>query len=162
MEENKNVELQDQQSTAENLQEDTQELLNDRSEEIQEEEEHKPSSNGRFLLWILAGVYLLYTSYTLCMGYISGDEESNIGFMLIGIVFAVIAVGLLVTSVRNLLSGDKLKRAKAAKDAAMEAAAGGELKKENAGISEQHKSMSIAERANLAKRLEDEEEDKEE
>lgn len=161
MEENKNVELQEQ-STAENLQEETQELLNDQNEEIQEaEKEHKPSSNGRYLLWILAGVYLLYTAYTLCMGYISGDKESNIGFMLIGIVFAVIAVGLLVTSVRNLLSGDKLKRAKAAKDAAVEAAAGGELKKENSAVSEQHKSMSIAERANLAKRLESEEEDKE-
>lgn len=161
MEENKNVELQEQ-STAENLQEETQELLNDQNEEIQEEEkEHKPSSNGRYLLWILAGVYLLYTAYTLCMGYISGDKESNIGFMLIGIVFAVIAVGLLVTSVRNLLSGDKLKRAKAAKDAAVKAAAGGELKKENSAVSEQHKSMSIAERANLAKRLESEEEDKE-
>ncbi len=161
MEENKNVELQEQ-STAENLQEETQELLNDQNEEIQEaEKEHKPSSNGRYLLWILAGVYLLYTAYTLCMGYISGDKESNIGFMLIGIVFAVIAVGLLVTSVRNLLSGDKLKRAKAAKDAAVKAAAGGELKKENSAVSEQHKSMSIAERANLAKRLESEEEDKE-
>lgn len=162
MEENKNVELQEQQQAAQNQQEDMQELLNDQSEEIQETEEHKTSSNGRFLLWILAGVYLLYTSYTLCMGYISGDEESNIGFMLIGIVFAVIAVGLLVTSVRNLLSGDKLKKAKVAKDAAMEAAAGGELKKENAAVSEQHKPMSIADRANLAKRLEDEEEDKEE
>ena len=47
--------------------------------------------------------------------------------------------------------------AKAAKNAAMEAAAGGELKKEDA--SGQNRSMSIAERANMVKNLEDEEED---
>ena len=82
------------------------------------------------------------------------------GFMLAGIAFAAIGVGLLVVSIKNMLSEDKIKKAKAAKDAAMEAAAGGELKTENS--SAQHKPMSIAERANLTKRLEDEEEDGEE
>ena len=46
-----------------------------------------------------------------------------------------------------MLSEEKIRKAKAAKNAAMEAAAGGELKKETA--SGQHKSMSIAERAYL-------------
>ena len=155
MEENRNEELQEQ-TPVEKLQEDTQEL----PEETGEEDEQKSFSNRRFLLWTLAGIYLLYTAYSLCKGYVTGEEGSSMGFMLAGIAFAAIGVGLLVVSIKNMLSEDKIKKAKAAKDAAMEAAAGGELKTENS--SAQHKPMSIAERANLTKRLEDEEEDGEE
>ena len=72
--------------------------------------------------------------------------------MLAGIAFAVIGVGLLFASIKTMLSEDKIKKAKAAKDAAMAAAAGGELKKENEP--ETKKTMSIADRANLTKRLE--------
>ena len=121
------------------------------------EEKEQKSSNGRFLLWTLAGIYLLYTGYSLCKGFITGAEGTGMGFMLAGIVFAVIGVGLLFLSIKNMLSEEKLKKAKIAKNAAMEAAAGGELKKEDA--SGQNRSMSIAERANMVKNLEDEEED---
>ena len=145
MEENKNEEVQ----------EDTQEVLNDQKEEIQEtEEKKKRPANGVSLLWVLAGFYLLYTAYELCKGYLSGAEDSNIGFMLIGVVFAVIGVGLLVVSVRNALTDSRLKQAKEAKDAAVAAAADGELKDDNKP--EVKKSMSIADRANLTKRLEEE------
>ena len=58
-----------------------------------------------------------------------------------------------------MLSEDRIKKAKAAKDAAMAAAAGGELNRNDE--SAKKKSMSIAERANLTKRLEDEEDKKE-
>lgn len=158
MEENRNEELQEQ-TPVEKLQEDTQELPEEQ-EETGEEDEQKSFSNRRFLLWTLAGIYLLYTAYSLCKGYVTGEEGSSMGFMLAGIVFAAIGVGLLVVSIKNMLSEDKIKKAKAAKDAAMEGAAGGELKTENS--SAQRKPMSIAERANLTKRLEDEEEDGEE
>ena len=70
---------------------------------------------------------------------------------------AAIGAGLLFFGIKNMLSEEKIKKAKAAKNAAMEAAAGGELKKEDA--SGQNRSMSIAERANMVKNLEDEEED---
>ena len=109
------------------------------------------------MLWTLAGIYLLYTGYTLCKGFITGAEGSSIGFMLAGIAFAVIGVGLLFASIKTMLSEDKIKKAKAAKDAAMAAAAGGELKKENEP--EIKKTMSIADRANLTKRLEEEDEE---
>ena len=142
MEENKNEELQEQ------------------TEDQEVQEEQKPSSNARFMLWTLAGLYLLYTGYSLCKGFITGAEGTSIGFMLAGIVFAIIGVGLLVASVKTMISEDKLKKAKAAKDAAIASAAGGELKKENGP--EGKKSMSISERANLTKRLEDEEESEEE
>ena len=96
----------------------------------------------------------------------SGKEEpdteeqkvsTGMGFMLAGIAFAAIGAGLLFFGIKNMLSEEKIKKAKAAKNAAMEAAAGGELKKEDA--SGQNRSMSIAERANMVKNLEDEEED---
>lgn len=141
MEENKNEELQEQVQT-------------------ESQEEQKPSSNARFMLWTLAGIYLLYTGYSLCKGFITGAEGTGIGFMLAGIVFAVIGVGLLVASIKTMISEDKLKKAKAAKDAAMAAAAGSELDKGDGSGTK--KSMSISERANLAKRLENEEESEEE
>ena len=149
MEKNEYEELQEQ-NPAEIQQKDMQEIA-------KSEEKEQKSSNGRFLLWTLAGIYLLYTGYSLCKGFITGAEGTGMGFMLAGIAFAVIGVGLLFLSIKNMLSEEKLKKAKMAKSAALEAAAGGELKKETA--SGQHKSMSIAERANLVKELEGEEED---
>lgn len=149
MEKNEYEELQEQ-NPAEIQQKDMQEIA-------KSEEKEQKSSNGRFLLWTLAGIYLLYTGYSLCKGFITGAEGTGMGFMLAGIVFAVIGVGLLFLSIKNMLSEEKLKKAKIAKNAAMEAAAGGELKKEAA--SGQNRSMSIAERANMVKNLEDEEED---
>ena len=141
MAKNENEELLEQ-SPAEIQQEDTQKIAKSGKEEPDTEEQKV--SNGRFILWSLAGVYLLYTSYSLCKGYVTGEEGTSMGFMLAGIAFAAIGAGL-------------IKKAKAAKNAAMEAAAGGELKKEDA--SGQNRSMSIAERANMVKNLEDEEED---
>ena len=102
----------------------------------------------------------MYTGYSLCKGFITGAEGTGIGFMLAGIAFAVIGVGLLVASIKTMISEDKLKKAKAAKDAAMAAAAGSELDKGDGSGTK--KSMSISERANLAKRLENEEENEEE
>ena len=154
MEKNENEELLEQ-SPAEIQQEDTQEIAKSGEEEADTEEQKV--SNGRFILWSLAGVYLLYTSYSLCKGYVTGEEGTSMGFMLAGIAFAAIGAGLLFFGIKNMLSEEKIKKAKAAKNAAMEAAAGGELKKEAA--SGQNRSMSIAERANMVKNLEDEEED---
>ncbi len=142
----------------ENKNEEPKELIQPESEE--EQDTGKNSSNARSVLWVLAGIYLLYTAYSLCKGFITGAEDSNIGFMAAGIAFAVIGVGLLFVSIKNMLSEDRIKKAKAAKDAAMAAAAGGELNRDDE--SAKKKSMSIAERANLTKRLDDEEEDKEE
>lgn len=159
MEKNENEELLEQ-SPAAIQQEDTQKIAKSGEEEPDTEEQKV--SNGRFILWSLAGVYLLYTSYSLCKGYVTGEEGTSMGFMLAGIAFAAIGAGLLFFGIKNMLSEEKIRKAKAAKNAAMEAAAmeaaaGGELKKEDA--SGQNRSMSIAERANMVKNLEDEEED---
>ena len=148
MEKNENEELLEQ-SPAEIQQEDTQKIAKSGKEEPDTEEQKV--SNGRFILWSLAGVYLLYTSYSLCKGYVTGEEGTSMGFMLAGIAFAAIGAGLLFFGIKNMLSEEKIRKAKAAKNAAMEAAAGGELKKEDA--SGQNRSMSIAESDNMYKNL---------
>ena len=59
MEENNNEELQEKIQT-ESQQKDTEADVN--NQEVEEtQEEQKPSSNARFMLWTLAGIYLLYT-----------------------------------------------------------------------------------------------------
>ena len=138
MEKNENEELLEQ-SPAAIQQEDTLEIAKSGKEEPDTEEQKV--SNGRFILWSLAGVYLLYTSYSLCKGYVTGEEGTSMGFMLAGIAFAAIGAGLLFFGIKNMLSEEKIKKAKAAKNAAMEAAAGGELKKEDA--SGQNRSMRL-------------------
>ena len=84
MEKNENEELLEQ-SPAEIQQEDTQKIAKSGKEEPDTEEQKV--SNGRFILWSLAGVYLLYTSYSLCKGYVTGEEGTSMGFMLAGIAF---------------------------------------------------------------------------
>ena len=71
MEKNENEELLEQ-SPAAIQQEDTQKIAKSGEEEPDTEEQKV--SNGRFILWSLAGVYLLYTSYSLCKGYVTGEE----------------------------------------------------------------------------------------
>ena len=105
MEKNENEELLEQ-SPAEIQQEDTQEIA--KSGEEESDTEKQKVSNGRFILWSLAGVYLLYTSYSLCKGYVTGEEGTSMGFMLAGIAFAAIGAGLLFFGIKNMLSEEKI------------------------------------------------------
>ena len=98
MEKNENEELLEQ-SPAEIQQEDTQKIAKSGEEEPDTEEQKV--SNGRFILWSLAGVYLLYTSYSLCKGYVTGEEGTSMGFMLAGIAFAAIGAGLLFFGIKK-------------------------------------------------------------
>ena len=106
MEKNENEELLEQ-SPAEIQQEDTQKIAKSGKEEPDTEEQKV--SNGRFILWSLAGVYLLYTSYSLCKGYVTGEEGTSMGFMLAGIAFAAIGAGLLFFGIKNMLSEEKIR-----------------------------------------------------
>lgn len=100
MEKNENEELLEQ-SPAAIQQEDTLEIAKSGKEEPDTEEQKV--SNGRFILWSLAGVYLLYTSYSLCKGYVTGEEGTSMGFMLAGIAFAAIGAGLLFSALKYAL-----------------------------------------------------------
>lgn len=121
--------------------------------------EQEKASGRRMLLWGLAGIYLLYTGFSLCKGFINGEEGSQMGFMIAGIAFLAIGAGLIFAAVRNALKSGKVKELKEAGEAAgragTEAAAGGELKSEDRPLTD--RSMSIAQRANLTQRLADEE-----
>lgn len=112
------------------------------------------------MLWVLAGIYLVYTGYRLCKNVIDGVEGASIGFMLSGIVFLVIGGGLLFFGLRGVYRADRLKKAQ---EAAANAQGGSKPEpKAVATVKEDgRKSMSIAERARLAGRLEEETEDSE-
>ena len=111
-----------------------------------------------------AGRSFLYTGYSLAAAVIRGEEGATPIFLLIGIVFLIIGAGLVFTGGKNLLKANKMKQeleaGKSAGMAGAEAAAGGELKTEEQPAVQ--KKMSIADRANLAKRLDEEEASSEE
>ena len=65
---------------------------------------------GRSFLWMLAGVYLLYTGYSLAAAVIRGEEGATPIFLLIGIVFLTIGAGLVFTGGKNLLKANKMKQ----------------------------------------------------
>ena len=119
--------------------------------------EQEKASGRRMLLWGLAGIYLLYTGFSLCKGFINGEEGSQMGFMIAGIAFLAIGAGLIFAAARNALKSGKVKELKEAGEAA--GRAGTELKSEDRPLTD--RSMSIAQRANLTQRLADEETEKE-
>lgn len=118
-----------------------------------------------YILWVLAGMYLAYTGYKLCKNVIDGVEGASMGFMVGGVIFLVLGVGLLFLGARGVYRSDRLKKA-------MEISAEGKRSHEPEpqpqpeeivsrtasapAADEANKRMSIAERARLAKRLEDE------
>ena len=64
--------------------------------------EQEKASGRRMLLWGLAGIYLLYTGFSLCKGFINGEEGSQMGFMIAGIAFLAIGAGLIfATEIRR-------------------------------------------------------------
>ena len=129
------------------------------------------------MLMCLAGLYILYTGYRLCKNVIDGVEGASFGFFIVGVVFLVLAVGMLYVGIRGVLADDKKQKAEAA--AAKEAAKAEEVEgiseaEENNGTekaAEESKAtveepkekgkMSIRDRANLAGRLAEEESEEE-
>lgn len=122
------------------------------------------------MLMCLAGLYILYTGYRLCKNVIDGVEGASFGFFIVGVVFLVLAVGMLYVGIRGVLADDKKQKAEAAaaKEAAKaeEAEEISEAKEKNGAekAAEEPKEtgkMSIRDRANLAGRLAEEESEEE-
>lgn len=129
------------------------------------------------MLMCLAGLYILYTGYRLCKNVIDGMEGASFGFFIVGVVFLVLAVGMLYVGIRGVLADDKKQKAEAA--AAKEAAKAEEVEgiseveekngtekaaEESKATVEEPKEkgkMSIRDRANLAGRLAEEESEEE-
>lgn len=122
------------------------------------------------MLMCLAGLYILYTGYRLCKNVIDGVEGASFGFFIVGVVFLVLAVGMLYVGIRGVLADDKKQKAEAAaaKEAAKaeEAEEISEAEEKNGAekAAEEPKEtgkMSIRDRANLAGRLAEEESEEE-
>ena len=123
------------------------------------------------MLMCLAGLYILYTGYRLCKNVIDGVEGASFGFFIVGVVFLVLAVGMLYVGIRGVLADDKKQKAEAAalKEAEKaekteELSEKEEPEKEMENAEEGKKTtgkMSIKDRANLAGRLAEEESEEE-
>lgn len=114
-----------------------------------------PEAGRRFIIWVLGGVYLLYTGYSLCKSVLDGAEGASPGFFVAGLIFAVIGAVLLIFSAKSMWTEDKMKKAREAKLAKMQQTSGDDSEITDAET--EKKPMSISERANLTKRLDDEE-----
>mgnify|MGYP003281903259 FL=1 len=119
--------------------------------ENQSVEKGQSRPNRSYVLHILAGLYLLYTGYQLCKGVLTGEEGASWGFMVAGILFLVIAVILLFNGGKGIYAKNKAQKEET------------EIEKKElvsqgtASAEEKAPRMSIAQRANLAKKLQEEE-----
>lgn len=130
--------------------------------EPQEEtgEKNNPQDKGparSYIVRILAGLYLLYTGYELCKGFITGEEGSAWWFMAAGIIFLLIAVALLISGGKYFIVKNREQKDKNLFENGDSQNAEGVLKREETP----QKTMSISERANLAKHLNEEENNQE-
>ena len=104
----------------------------------------------------LAGAYVMYTGYNLCHDVLKGEEGSSWGFMAAGVIFLILGGAFVVKKDREAL---ETKKAEDSQEADSEIPDGNP--EENGEAAPAPKKMSIADRANLVNRLEDEEEKEE-
>lgn len=137
-----------------------------RKEEITEEvkaEEKQPVGlpMRSCILMIMAGIYLIYTGYRLCRNVLDGVEGGSWGFMAAGVVFCVVGIGMLVVGGKGFMRNEKEKKeAEAAQKAGVSEKAIPEASEVK--MSEPAKKMSIADRANLVNKVNEEESSTEE
>ena len=128
----------------------------EQKEEWLEDAKRMADRRRSYILWLLGGAYLIYTSYNLIRGYVNGEEEVTMVLLLIGVAFGVTGVLLVINAVRSMMKLQKLQQAGSP-------ASVGEEKKEQPEQPDQPaqptRKRSIAERARLAQTLEEKEEE---
>lgn len=102
-----------------------------------------------YVLMLLAGAYLIYTGYRLCKNVIDGVDGGSWGFFAAGIVFLIVGAVMLFVGGKNFIERDKENRLQREEEEKEQEAAEPEP-------ADEKKSMSIAERANLAANLAEE------
>lgn len=139
--------------------------------EIEEQESSRKAQNASkrstFLLFV-AGVYLLYTGYSLCKSVVEGQDGAGVGFFVVGAVFLVVGAVMLFYGVKNSNAMKNENSNGAEADASQEndgkdALEVPEGETDSSGQSAEagnhtetaDRPMSIAERAKLASRLTD-------
>ena len=138
--------------------------------EKQDETSNKGMPIRTYLVMAIAGAYVVYLGYSLCAGVVKGEQGSSTGFLIAGIAFIILGGAFVINGLRGYMRVKKEQKEQAALaestgSASLEPTEGEEdvlsenesVKTETAG--EAHKKMSIADRANLVRRME--EEDKE-
>lgn len=125
-----------------------QESAEDTAAEENVQESQPVKQTRSFVLWILGGIYLVYTGYQLCKGYLDGAEGSSVGFFIAGAAFVVLGA---VLAIKGVISTSKQDKAKREAEAAERKKIMAEEPSRTPG--DAPKKMSIAERANLASSL---------
>lgn len=59
------------------------------------------------MVMVLAGIYIMYLGYSLCSNVLKGTEGGGPGFMAVGIIFIVIAAGMLIIGIRGVMLDHK-------------------------------------------------------
>ena len=99
------------------------------------------------IVMLIAGAYLAYLGWGLCKGYLDGAEGSGIGFFCAGAAFILIGVFMVFVGGKVTIKAQNEKKQE-------------EAENKNTGAPEEvpaeKKTMSIAERAALASRSEEE------
>ena len=116
--------MEEQKKEALEPEKETEEPAKEVSESGQQKPEDEQESSGKgrlgmqpaptrsIVLWILAGLYLIYTGYTLCKNVLDGTD-GGMGFLAAGVAFIVIGAALVILGIKNYSA-----RAKAEQDAA--------------------------------------------
>ena len=122
----------------------------------EEEKNEKPGVPMRtHLVTIIAGAYVAYLGVSLCQGVINGTEGSSVGFLIAGVIFIVLGVLFVVNGIRGSI---KISKAQKVQAEAEQKVAASEAAEEKKPLETKEKKMSIADRANLVSRMDEEEE----
>ena len=131
------------------MDEQKKELMEQQGAENENSDAQHNAPTRSYVIRILAGLYLLYTGFQLCRGVLNGEEGAGWGFMAAGIAFLVIAVILLIGSGKYFFQKGKAEK--------MPEHTEEQVKKSPEEDETESKTMSISQRANLAKHLQEEE-----
>lgn len=130
------------------------------TEDVKEEQKDQEKQSGTLpvrscMLMCLAGIYLVYTGYKLCSNVINKVDGASWGFMIAGIAFLVAGAAMLIVGGKGVIRDDKEKKAlEAAQKAEKASAPAKEEAEEKTGSTGK---MSIADRANLVKKINEDE-----
>ena len=77
-----------------------------------ENKDQKGVTSTSYMLYVIAGGYLVYTGYQLCENLIKGLDV-QLGFVAAGIAFIIIGAALVVLGIRGYSRDEKRKREEA-------------------------------------------------
>ena len=110
-------------------------------------------NKGRFTLWIVAALYLLYLSYSIIKGYLNGERGAEPWMLLVVVVFIVLSLGLLVFAFKEIKSIAEEEVQENEEESEEEEDAEEDVEPEPEPEPEESRPMTISERAKLPTRV---------